>query len=157
MKMKLPDLSGRVIVIKSYQEEARKCYENSLKTKRGVFAVTERPGQEETPMDVDPVEASPKDYVHVGETPVEAKPIEETPAGAEPGKETPVGGIARGDARERRLEPVENVVERQIGGRTFLLGRPLSQEEQDEVAAVISRHLDAFAWSASDMPGERAT
>ena len=35
MKMKLPDLSGKVIVIKSDQEEAQKCYENSLKTKRG--------------------------------------------------------------------------------------------------------------------------
>ena len=39
MKMKLPDLRGPVIVIKSDQEEARKCYENSLKTKRGVFMV----------------------------------------------------------------------------------------------------------------------
>ncbi|XP_068492034.1 uncharacterized protein [Phaseolus vulgaris] len=48
MKMKFPDFSGRVIVIKSDQEEARKCYENSLKTKRGVFAVTKRSGQEET-------------------------------------------------------------------------------------------------------------
>ncbi|XP_068486780.1 uncharacterized protein [Phaseolus vulgaris] len=34
MKIKLPNLSGRVIVIKSDKEEARKCYENSLKTKR---------------------------------------------------------------------------------------------------------------------------
>jgi len=45
------------------------------------------------------------------------------------------------------------VVERQIGGKVFKLGRLLSQEEQDEVAAVISRHLDAFAWSTLDMPG----
>jgi len=44
------------------------------------------------------------------------------------------------------------VVERQIGGKTFKRGRLLSQEEQNQVAAVISRHLDAFAWSASDMP-----
>jgi len=44
MKMKLLDLSGRVIVIKSDQEEAQKCYENSLKTNRGVFTVTERLG-----------------------------------------------------------------------------------------------------------------
>jgi len=29
----------------------------------------------------------------------------------------------------------------------------LSQGEQEEVAAVISRHLDAFAWTATDMPG----
>jgi len=45
------------------------------------------------------------------------------------------------------------VVERQIGGKTFKLGGLLSQEEQDQVAAVISRHLDAFVWSALDMPG----
>ena len=44
------------------------------------------------------------------------------------------------------------MVERQIGGKIFKLGRLLSQEEQDEVAVVISRHLDAFAWTASDMP-----
>jgi len=43
MKIKLPDLSGKVIVIKSDQEEARKCYENSLKKKRGVVMVIERP------------------------------------------------------------------------------------------------------------------
>jgi len=45
------------------------------------------------------------------------------------------------------------VVERQIGGKIFKLGRFLSQEEQDEVAAVISRHLDAFAWTTLGMPG----
>ena len=44
-------------------------------------------------------------------------------------------------------------MEREIGGKTFKLGRLLSQEEQDEVVGVISRHLDAFALSASDMPG----
>ena len=35
MKMRLPDLSGKVITIKSDQQEAKRCYENSLKTKRG--------------------------------------------------------------------------------------------------------------------------
>ena len=34
-KMKLPDLSGKVIVIKSDQQEVKRCYENSLKTNRG--------------------------------------------------------------------------------------------------------------------------
>ena len=53
MKMKMPDLSGKVIVIKSDQEEARKCYENSLKTKRGVFMVLDRPPVSDTPMEVD--------------------------------------------------------------------------------------------------------
>ena len=44
-------------------------------------------------------------------------------------------------------------MERQIGGKTFKLGRSLGQEEQNQVAEVISRHLDAFAWTTSDMPG----
>jgi len=60
MKMKLPDLSGKVIVIKSDQEEAWKCYENSLKTKRGVFMVLERSPVSDTPMELDPLkEATP--------------------------------------------------------------------------------------------------
>ena len=55
MKMKLPDLSGKVIVIKSDPEEARKCYENSLKTKRGVFMVLRRLPVSDTPMEVEPL------------------------------------------------------------------------------------------------------
>jgi len=118
MKLKLPDLSGKVIVIKSDQQEDKKCYENSLKTKRGVFMVVEHPPMEEAPMEEDRV------------------------------------GVSRiENARERRPEPAENVVERQIGGKTFKLGKLLDQEEQNQVAEVISRHLDAFAWSASDMLG----
>ena len=107
-----------------------------MKTKRGVFTVMERPGQEETPMDVEPSEASLEEYVHVGRTPNEAEPMEGTTAGAKPVKEAPVDGVAGGDAgggvaraedaRERRPELVENIVERQIGGRTFRLGRLLS-------------------------------
>jgi len=56
MKLKLPDLSGRVIVIKSDQQEANKCYENSLKTKRGVFMVLERPLSADLPIEVEPLE-----------------------------------------------------------------------------------------------------
>ncbi|XP_068473985.1 uncharacterized protein [Phaseolus vulgaris] len=40
MKMKLPDLTGKVITIKSYQKKAKRCYENNLKTRRGVSMVT---------------------------------------------------------------------------------------------------------------------
>jgi len=47
MKMKLPDLVGKVITIKSDQKEAKRCYENNLKTKRGVFMVTTRPPYKE--------------------------------------------------------------------------------------------------------------
>ena len=39
MRMKLSDLNGKVIVIKSDQQKAKRCYENSLKAKRGVFMV----------------------------------------------------------------------------------------------------------------------
>ena len=47
MKMKLLDLGGKVITIKSDQKEAKRCYKNSLKTKRGVFMVTTRAPSEE--------------------------------------------------------------------------------------------------------------
>jgi len=44
-------------------------------------------------------------------------------------------------------------LEREIGGKTFKLGKPLGQAAQDQIVEVIARHLEAFAWSASDMPG----
>ena len=47
MKIKLPSLEGTVITIMSDQKEAKKCYENSFKTKRGVFVVTTQPLREE--------------------------------------------------------------------------------------------------------------
>jgi len=43
MKMKLPDLTGKVITFKSYQKEAKRCYENSLKARRRVSMVTNGP------------------------------------------------------------------------------------------------------------------
>ena len=178
MKMKLPDLSGRVIVIKSDQEEARKCYENSLKTKRGMFMVLERSPISATPMEVEsvekatsakatlveasPAEATPREDARLDKTQGEASPMEEVSEGASPMEEvdeaTPIGEYHRYESRaesvrDRRNQPVDNVVERQIGGKIFKLGRLLSQEEQDEVAVVISRHSDAFVWTASDMPG----
>ena len=93
MKMKLPSLEGTVITIKSDQKEAKKCYENSLKTKRGVFVVTTQPPREE--------------------------------------------GVTRAEiARERRPEPTGDVMEREIGGKMFNLGKSLSQESQDQVVKV---------------------
>ena len=47
MKMKLPSLEGVVITMKSNQKKAKRCYENNLKTKRGVCAVTTQPPREE--------------------------------------------------------------------------------------------------------------
>ena len=43
MKMKLPSLEGAVITTKFDQKVAKKCYENSLKTKRGVCSVPSQP------------------------------------------------------------------------------------------------------------------
>ena len=87
MKMKLPDLGGTVITIKSDKKEAKRCYENSLKTKRGVFTVTTRAPSEER--------------------------------------------VARAEiARERRPELVGDVLEREIGGRMFKLGKSLGQGMQ---------------------------
>jgi len=144
MKVKLADLSGKVIVIKSDQEEARKCYENSLKTKRGVFMVLEQSPVSDTPKEVEPLEKT----MPAKSTPVEASNAEATPIEEDHRNESRVES-----ERDRRPQPVDNVVERQIGGKVFKLGRLFSQEEQDEVAAMISRHLDAFAWIAADMPG----
>jgi len=153
MKLKLPDLSGRVIVIKSDQKEAKKCYENSLKTKRGVFMVVDHSPVEKTPAKAWPKEDAPAEAVPMEETPAEASPEGEASTEAVPGREGREACSRAENARERRPEPVENVVERQIGGKTFKLGRLLCREEQDKVAEVISRDLDAVAWSASDMPG----
>jgi len=161
MKMKLPDLSGKVIVIKSYQEEARKCYENRLKKKRGMFMVLERSPVSDTQIEVEPLEeatsaeSTPVEASHAEATPMEEASEEATPEA--PDRATPMEEDQRNESRaesvrDRRPQPVDNVVDRQIGGKIFKLGRLLSQEEQDEVAAVISHHLDAFAWTASDMP-----
>ena len=103
-------LGGAVITIKSDQKKTMRCYENSLKTKRGVFSVTTRQPREDR-------------VTH-----------EEI-------------------ARENRPEPTGGVVEREIDGKTFKLGQSLSKESQDQVVEVIARHLDAFAWTVTDMPG----
>jgi len=44
-------------------------------------------------------------------------------------------------------------VETEIQGKKFKLGGLLSEDTRRQIAGVIERHLDAFAWSASDMPG----
>jgi len=54
-------------------------------------------------------------------------------------------------ARERRPEPAEEVLEREIEGKKFKLGRSLGQEAQDQIAKVIVPHMVAFAWSTSGM------
>jgi len=85
MKMKLHSLEGTVITIKSDQKEPKKCYENSLKTKIEVFAVTTQPLMKE----------------RVSQAEI---------------------------ARDRWPKPAENVLEREIGGKVFKLGKSQGQE-----------------------------
>ncbi|XP_068474879.1 uncharacterized protein [Phaseolus vulgaris] len=187
MKMKLPDLSGKVIVIMSDHEEACKCYENSLKTKRGMVMVIERPQVSDSRVELElvqeatPAESTPVEAIPAGATPIEdarteerygdASPMEEVYGEASPTDEetkeampdasdraTPIEEDSMNESRSENVQseqpqPVDNMVERQIGGKVFRLGRFLSLEEREEVVAVILRHLDAFAWIAMDMSG----
>ena len=156
MKMKLPDLSGKVIVIKSDQEEARKCYENSLKTKRGVFMVYERPPCADTTMiEATPVAPTPNEAVPARATSetdgppcadttmIEATPAAPTPNEAVPARATPetdahmeegpddaVPVEEAAPAEDSWEQPAANAVEREIGGKTFKLGSLLSQKNR---------------------------
>jgi len=98
--------------------------------------VIERPPASDSPAEDEPEEAMPD--VSVGVTPMEEDSSNESLAEI---------------VQKGRPRPEDNIVERQIGGKVFKLGRFLSQEEREEVVAMISRHLDAFAWTATDMPG----
>jgi len=121
MKMKLPDLSDRVIVIKSDQEETWKCYENSLKSRKSVFMVFERPPS----VDVTMIEATPS-----GSTPVEATPVGATPEADTLMREGPDHTAPAEEATpiqdNSRDQQATNVVDRSIGDKTFKLGRLLS-------------------------------
>jgi len=108
MKMKLANLNGKVIEIKSDQEEARKCYENSLKTKRGVFVVLERSPVSGTPMEVEPLEEAtpaeptPVEASHAEATPKEDAPMEEASEEATPeapDRATPIEEDRRNESR----------------------------------------------------------
>ena len=152
MKLKLPSMEGTVITIKSDQAEARRCYVNSLRQKRSICHVTSTPppgvleersvvrgthGDQE-------MEAATLGCSQVAQ--VEAE---------EEGMITPrESGIARAViACERRPHPAQGWVEVDIRGKRFKLGGSLDEEERGLIAGVIEKHMGAFAWSASDMPG----
>ena len=73
--------------------------------------------------------------------------------GATPMEEDSMNESLAENVHNEQPRPEDNIIERKIGGKVLKLGRFLSQEEREEVAAVISRHLDAFTWTAVDMPG----
>ena len=86
-----------------------------------------------------------------GTEPEEVMP--DASVGATPMEEDSSNESLAKNVQKGRPRPEDNIVERQIGGKVFKLGCFLSLEEREEVVAVISRHLDAFAWTAADMPG----
>jgi len=45
MKMKLPSPKGGVITLKFNQKTTRKCYESSLRNRRGIYAITVQAGE----------------------------------------------------------------------------------------------------------------
>ena len=106
-------------------------------TKRGVIMVFERPSSSDTAMEVEPSNEA---------MPAESTPIEAAPAGTMPradacakerhGDTPPVEEAsprvhykATPPKEDSRDQPAANVVERQVGGKTFKLGRLLSEEE----------------------------
>ena len=105
------------------------------------------PCADTTMIEATPAASTPNEAVPARATPETDAPMEEGPGDAVPVEEA---APVEDDSRE---QPAANAVEREIGGKMFKLGSLLSPEEQEGVAEVISRHLDAFTWSASDMPG----
>jgi len=84
---------------------------------------------------------------------MEEESEEATPDDATPMEEDLMNESRPVNAQREQTQPEDNVVENQIGGKAFKLGCHLSREERREVTTVISRHLDTFAWTATDMPG----
>jgi len=153
MKVKLPSMEGMIITICSEQKEAKK-------NKRFVCHVTTTPppgveAEQENRRVVDmalevAVEGDvPMEHIEVRSE--SATRVEEERNCPETARES---GIARAlIASEKRPQPVEEWLEKKINDKTFKLGKTSDNETQDQIPKVISKHLDAFAWSASDMPG----
>jgi len=128
MKVKLPSMEGMIITICSDQKEAKKCYENSLKNKRSVSHITTTPppGVEPEPRRVSDaaLEVVTEDDVPMGN--VEARWERNC---SETARET---SIARAlIASERKPQPVEEWLEKEISGKVFKLGRTLDSRTQD--------------------------
>jgi len=129
MKMKLPDLSGKVIVMNSDQEEVRKCYENSLKTKRGVVMVIEQPLVSDSQMELESwEEATPAKSTPVEATPVGATPIEDAHTKGRNGDASPREGVY-GEASPAEEELEEAIHDASVGAR------PMEEDSMNESLA----------------------
>jgi len=54
-------------------------------------------------------------------------------------------------ASKRQPGPASEVQEKEIGGKKFKLNMSICQELQDKIAGVISKLMNAFAWSSAKM------
>jgi len=156
MKLKLPSMEGVVITIKSDQKEARHCYENNLKQQRSVCHVTSTPppGVDERRLEVAGLVRGTQGDVEMEQAVLGGSRVAQVEAEKESMITPRESGIARAViTSEKRPHPAEGWVETEIRGKKFKLGGPLSENARRQIAGVIERHLDAFAWSASDMPG----
>ncbi|KAK2409009.1 hypothetical protein QL285_044467 [Trifolium repens] len=62
----------------------------------------------------------------------------------------------REDFQERRVSPIEELEEIQIGKeqhQTTNIGTTMGVEEREEVLAILKENVDLFAWKPEDMPG----
>jgi len=138
MKVKLLSMEGVVITIKSDQKEAKKCYENSLKNKRSVSYITTTPppGVKPRPTEWRVVDAA-MEVAAGGDVTMTEVVVEGESGGREeearnrPEEARELGIAKVVIAREARPKPVEEWLEREIGGKVFKLGRSLEAEFQD--------------------------
>ncbi|XP_068504460.1 uncharacterized protein [Phaseolus vulgaris] len=126
MKVKLPSMEGVVITIRSDQKEAKKCYENSLKTKRSVSYVTTTPppGVEPGTAERQVVDAAMEVTAGGDVVMVDAEAGGENAGREEEARNRPEEARESGIARlviasETRPKPVEEWLEREIGGKVF--------------------------------------
>ncbi|KAK2427613.1 hypothetical protein QL285_026181 [Trifolium repens] len=62
----------------------------------------------------------------------------------------------REDFQERRVSPIEELEEIQIGKeqhQTTSIGTAMGEEERRDVLAILKENVDLFAWKPEDMPG----
>ncbi|KAK2435872.1 hypothetical protein QL285_020899 [Trifolium repens] len=62
----------------------------------------------------------------------------------------------REDFQERRVSPIEELKEIQIGKeqhQTTSIGAAMGEEERRDVLAILKENVDLFAWKPEDMPG----
>ena len=94
----------------SSTKTTRKCYESSLKNRRGTYVITIQAGE--------------------------------------------LGWIAEADViNEKRPGPTGEVQEREINGKKFKLNTSLCKELEEKIVDMISKNMNAFAWSSANMPG----